>query len=66
MIIDNPKQLGFMDSGTGKHQSNTVYDEKGICRSTGQCIEGGAEGIWIYAGKNGGGAWDFQKDPCGD
>ena len=29
-------------------------------------IEGGAEGIWIYAGKNGGGAWDFQKDPCGD
>ena len=40
MIIDNPKQLGFMDSGTGKHQSNTVYDEKGICPNI-TTIEGG-------------------------
>lgn len=27
-VIEKPKQLGFMDNGTGKHQSNTVYDEK--------------------------------------
>ena len=25
------KQLGFMDNGTGKHQSNTVYDENALC-----------------------------------
>ena len=24
------KQLGFMDNGTGKHQSNTVYDENAL------------------------------------
>ena len=26
MVIDEVKQLVFMDNGTGKHQSNTVYD----------------------------------------
>lgn len=25
------RQLGFMDNGTGKHQSNTVYDENALC-----------------------------------
>lgn len=39
-VIDKPKQLGFMDSGTGKHQSNTVYDEKGIFPNI-TTIEGG-------------------------
>lgn len=34
------KELGFMDSGTGKHQSNTVYDEKGICPNI-TTIQGG-------------------------
>ncbi len=34
------KQLGFMDNGTGKHQSNTVYDENGLCPNI-TTIEGG-------------------------
>ena len=25
------KQLGFIERGTGKHQSNTVYDKDGLC-----------------------------------
>ena len=27
------KQLGFMDNGTGKHQSNTVYNKNGLSPS---------------------------------
>lgn len=34
------KQLGFMDNGTGKHQSNTVYDENALCPNI-TTIEGG-------------------------
>lgn len=34
------KQLGFIDNGTGKHQSNTVYDENALCPSI-TTIEGG-------------------------
>lgn len=34
------KQLGFMDSGTGKHQSNTVYDENALCPNI-TTVEGG-------------------------
>lgn len=34
------KQLGFMDNGTGQHQSNTVYDTDGICPNI-TTIEGG-------------------------
>lgn len=34
------KQLGFMDNGTGKHQSNTVYDENALCPNT-TTVEGG-------------------------
>lgn len=26
-----PIQLGFIDNGTGQHQSNTVYSENGLC-----------------------------------
>ena len=47
MIIDNPKQLGFMDNGTGKHQSNTVYDEKGICPNITTIDGGGTQQIKI-------------------
>lgn len=31
LVLEKPVQLGFLDSGTGKHQSNTVYDEKSLC-----------------------------------
>lgn len=34
------KQLGFMDNGTGKHQSNTVYSENALCPNI-TTIEGG-------------------------
>lgn len=34
------KQLGFMDNGTGKHQSNTVYGENALCPNI-TTIEGG-------------------------
>lgn len=34
------KQLGFMDNGTGKHQSNTVYDENVLCPNI-TTVEGG-------------------------
>lgn len=35
------KQLGFMDNGTGKHQSNTVYDENALCPNI-TTVEGGS------------------------
>lgn len=34
------KKLGFMDNGTGKHQSNTVYDGNALCPNI-TTIEGG-------------------------
>lgn len=34
------KQLGFMDNGTGKHQSNTVYDGNALCPNI-TTVEGG-------------------------
>lgn len=34
------KELGFMDNGTGKHQSNTVYSENGLSPNI-TTIEGG-------------------------
>lgn len=34
------RQLGFMDNGTGKHQSNTVYSENGLSPNI-TTIEGG-------------------------
>lgn len=30
-ILESVNELGFMDNGTGKHQSNTVYGTDGIC-----------------------------------
>ena len=39
-LVMEVKQLGFMDNGTGQHQSNTVYDENHVCPSI-TTIEGG-------------------------
>lgn len=39
-LVMEVKQLGFMDNGTGKHQSNTVYDENSLCPNI-TTIEGG-------------------------
>ena len=33
LVLEKPNQLGFMDNGTGQHQSNTVYDEKALCHN---------------------------------
>ena len=38
--------VGFMDSGTGKHQSNTVYDERYICPAI-TTLQGGTQQIKI-------------------
>ena len=34
------KQLGYIENGTGKHQSNTIYSENGLSPSL-TTIEGG-------------------------
>lgn len=41
------KQLGFMDNGTGKHQSNTVYDENALCPNITTVASGGTQQIKI-------------------
>ena len=41
------KQLGFMDNGTGKHQSNTVYDENELCPNITTVEGGGTQQIKI-------------------
>lgn len=41
------KQLGFMDNGTGKHQSNTVYDENALCPNITKVDGGGTQQIKI-------------------
>ena len=53
MIVENPKELGFMDNGTGKHQSNTVYDENALCPNI-TTIQG-----WWYAADK-----DCRKPDC--
>lgn len=40
LVLEKPVQLGFLDNGTGKHQSNTVYDEKSLCPNI-TTIDGG-------------------------
>lgn len=42
------KQLGFMDNGTGKHQSNTVYDENALCPNITTVEGGGTQQIKIF------------------
>ena len=41
------KQLGFIDNGTGKHQSNTVYDENALCPNITTVEGGGTQQIKI-------------------
>lgn len=41
------KQLGFMDNGTGRHQSNTVYDENALCPNITTVEGGGTQQIKI-------------------
>lgn len=41
------KQLGFMDNGTGKHQSNTVYDVNALCPNITTVEGGGTQQIKI-------------------
>lgn len=41
------KQLGFMDNGTGKHQSNTVYGENALCPNITTVEGGGTQQIKI-------------------
>ena len=45
-----PIELGFMDNGTGKHQSNTVYSTKGISPVI-TTIHGGTQQIKILEEK---------------
>ncbi len=42
-----PIQLGYMDNGTGKHQSNTVYFIKGICPCISTLKDGGTQQIKV-------------------
>lgn len=41
------RQLGFMDNGTGKHQSNTVYDENALCPNITTVGGGGTQQIKV-------------------
>lgn len=52
------KQLGFMDSGTGKHQSNTVYDEKSLCPNITTIDGGGTQQIKVMTEN----LYDFYND----
>ena len=45
-LVMEVKQLGFMDNGTGKHQSNTVYDENALCPNI-TTVEGGTQQIKV-------------------
>lgn len=44
---EKPNQLGFMDNGTGQHQSNTVYDEKALCPNITTVNGGGTQQIKV-------------------
>lgn len=47
LVLEKPVQLVFLDSGTGKHQSNTVYDEKSLCPNITTIDGGGTQQIKI-------------------
>lgn len=47
LVMENPNQLGFMDHGTGKHQSNTAYDEKALCPNITTVNGGGTQQIKV-------------------
>ena len=44
------KELGFMDNGTGKHQSNTVYDVNYLAPCITTVKDGGTIQIKILVG----------------
>lgn len=46
-VIDEVKELGFMDNGTGKHQSNTVVDENGLAPTITTVNGGGTQQIKV-------------------
>lgn len=45
-------KVGFMDSGTGQHQSNIVISEKGLCPAI-TTLQGGTQQIKILVETNG-------------
>lgn len=47
LVLEKPSQLGFMDNGTGQHQSNTVYDEKALCPNITTVNGGGTQQIKV-------------------
>ena len=49
MILESVNELGFMDNGTGKHQSNTVYDENALCPNITTIHGGGTQQIKILS-----------------
>ena len=40
-------EMGFMDNGTGKHQSNVVYSENGLCPNITTVNGGGTQQIKV-------------------
>lgn len=58
LVLEKPVQLGFLDSGTGKHQSNTVYDEKSLCPSITTIDGGGTQQIKVMTEN----VYDFYND----
>lgn len=47
LVLEKPNHLGFMDNGTGQHQSNTVYDEKALCPNITTVNGGGTQQIKV-------------------
>lgn len=47
MVLEKSVQLGYIDHGTGQHQSNTVYDTNAICPNITTVNGGGTQQIKI-------------------
>jgi site-specific DNA-cytosine methylase len=46
-VVETSVQLGFMDNGTGQHQSNTVYAENALCPNITTIQGGGTQQIKV-------------------
>ena len=57
-----PIQLGFMDNGTGKHQSNTVYDINAMCPCISTLKDGGTQQIKVLVNGCNSNSTDGQHD----
>jgi hypothetical protein len=57
-----PIQLGFMDNGTGQHQSNTVYDINAICPNISTLKDGGTQQIKVLVNGSKGNCTDGQHN----